>query len=223
MDNQGPVKRCSLYPKHELNVKNELSVISDQHKDLILSGLRNLEHNTGKKIIAHKQGELLAILFETLMATGMRKNEALGLSLDSIKIGKTREDYGFVFDAVKENGIKSWGYIYLLDQPKLKCIRDKKGEVPRKPLKLKKKISAKNSRLIPLMDEEVTKKLLGLMKEQLKAWEEQKYGSDRKNYLLFEGLHYQSLNRALNQLYGKRFIATTYLMDDCPFFFKTAF
>lgn len=210
VDGKGPFRRCRLFSKNELNAKDEKSVIPKEVAIKVIRDLESLEVNTGKKLIPHRHGQLLSRFFRLLMRTGLRKNEALGLSLDSVRIGQTREDFRYIFDAIKgvRDGdgkrVECYGYIYLLDQPSLKSIRSEGSEVPRKPLKLKPKIDPKYSRVIPIIDKDVARDLVVLINEQKEELKRGTHGKILSNYLLFDGLVYQTLNKALNQLFDRK-------------------
>lgn len=76
--------------------------------------------------------------------------------------------------------------------------------VPRKPLKGRKKINEKNSRIIPITDEIVWDDLVLRAKTQFTNWKSGIYGSNNEDYLLFDGINkttnYTRLKIAYDQL-----------------------
>jgi len=61
-------------------------------------------------------------------------------------------------------------------------------KVPRKPLKGRKKISEKNCRIIPIIDKTTWNLLVMRAKQQYDLYQKGSYGSDKKDYLLFDCL-----------------------------------
>lgn len=195
--------RCKPFPKKLASEKGTESVIKKEHAELIVKHLKKLTKRTkGGETINNSQRELLATFFKTLMATGLRKNEALGISIGDIKVGKVDlEQFGYINDFLKDQDVPFYGYIYLLDQPGERSIRAKNGKVPRKRLKHRKSIDPRYARYIPILDKEVALELRDLIKAQITNWKKKKFGTNERDYLLFDGLSYQSLNLALTQIY----------------------
>lgn len=144
-----------------------------------------------------------AKLFITLVRTGLRINEALGLCLKFIYPGNI--EGGKTSDKVHNNLIKCglgnyYGYICLESQPATEEIRvsetftDRNGirwdtdSIPRKPLKCRKKIEPKNNRLIPIFDKQAWNILVDAWNEQIGLFQQKSHGSNNHNYLLFEGV-----------------------------------
>lgn len=122
--------------------------------------------------------------------TGMRFNEGLGGSLMDVFPGQA--DHGLFSNLLKKNDIQYYGFIVLDSQPAAenRAARDSETKlVLRKPLKGRKKICEKNSRIIPITDQTVWNNLVYRCKEQFQAWKSGGYGSEQKDYLLFDGLN----------------------------------
>ena len=65
---------------------------------------------------------------------------------------------------------------------------DGSGQVLRKPLKSRPEISPKYFRYIPIFDEEAWKIITKLYDNKLEDLENEKWGKDERDYLLFEGI-----------------------------------
>lgn len=106
--------------------------------------------------------------------------------------------------ALKDHGIKYYGYIVLQSQPTNK-IRDrlKDGSIKRKPLKGKPKIDAKYDRLVPIIDKDLFNELVRLYKIQEEKFKKKVYGSNAKNYVLFEDMTHSETVVALREAYAK--------------------
>lgn len=92
------------------------------------------------------------------------------------------------------------GYICLESQPALPGLRTEKrfkdrfgvtwdnGSVPRKPLKLRRKIEPENYRFIPIFDKKSWNIIVERWNQQQDKLEEKTHGKESRDYLLFEGL-----------------------------------
>lgn len=139
---------------------------------------------------------LVATLFETAYWTGLRFNEMCGLSIDDIFMGKLEDVV--LKKALEDHNIEYYGYIVLESQPTSKSKkRSENGIIERKPLKGKPKIDEKYNRIIPIISKEFFNNLVGLYKIQETNLKNKKYGTNRKDYVLFEGV---SQSRAFIQL-----------------------
>lgn len=206
VENQVVPKRCSTFDKRFTIEKGVESVVAEDHKKLIFDGLGKMTVCYRGQIKPHPKAKLYQKMYNTLINTGMRKNEVLGLSLQDVAVGKLRDDFGYITETLKMRGVNIYGHIYLQSQPKNKIIRSENGNVERRPLKLKRKISGNNSRYIPLLDKENARELGQLVLEQKKLFEKRVYGDNKSNYLLFDGISYDGLNYALKKVYeGKEF------------------
>lgn len=145
---------------------------------------------------------LVATFFECAYWTGMRFNEIYGLSIDDLFIGEVED--GVLKPALEKHEIKYYGYINLESQPATKIrerLRD--GTIKRKPLKGKPRIHPKNNRVIPIISKELFNNLVKLFKAQEEKLKHKAFGSDPKNYVLFENLTHSEAVVELRQAYGK--------------------
>lgn len=128
--------------------------------------------------------------YRFLYFTGMRFNEGLGISLGDIFPGEG--EHGLFSNLLKKNSIQYFGFVVLDSQPAAenRAARDYETKlVSRKPLKGRKKICEKNSRIVPIIDKQVWNNLVQRCKEQHQAWKSGIYGLSQKDYLLFDGLN----------------------------------
>jgi integrase len=187
--NPSNIHKLSGFAKHKLNTREADDLISFEEYQSIYNNL--LEIN-----------ESVAILYQTAYYTGMRFNEIYGLSMDSLFIGDI--DDLVLSKALSDHQIEYFGYIILTDQPANKSRkRQSNGTIKRKPLKSQKKISEKNSRIIPITSKDHFNNLVKLYKTQDGNYQNRKYGSDRKNYVLFDNLSPSECNRSLRLVYEK--------------------
>lgn len=151
------------------------------------------------------QNELIAAVYETAYWTGMRFNEICGLSLDDLFMGDLEDVV--LRRALDDHDIKYYGYLVLESQPVSKSkIRLDSGVVERKPLKGKPKIDEKHNRIIPIISKELFNNLVKFYKEQEKLFGLRKFGLNRKDYLLFDGV---SQTKAFSEL-KRAYLKTTY-------------
>jgi integrase len=152
--------------------------------------------------ILKETNRTVATFFQTAYFTAMRFNEIYGLSLDDLFIGEIED--GVLKPALDHHNIEYFGYIVLESQPKTK-VRDRlsDGTIKRKPLKGKTKIDEKFNRIIPIIDKDLFNNLVALYMRQEELFKSRTYGSDRKNYVLFDGLTTTEANLALRQAFQK--------------------
>lgn len=179
------VTKCAQFARHLENSKSVEEVISDSDILRIFSELKTINESS-------------AALFYILVNTGLRINEGLGLSLDSLVQGEIENK---AFHAqLKNHGIDYVGYISLESQPvNLIQLRDQSGKVPRKALKGRRKIDPKNNRIIPIVNKDVFNTLVKRYFTQRDLYLKKKFGEDPKDYLLFDGLNKQRFGNHLGQ------------------------
>ena len=92
--------------------------------------------------------------------------------------------------AFHQAGLRYHGYLYVDSQLQNKSgsSRDKSGRILRKPLKWCKEISISAARVIPIENKDLFNMLVGRYKRHRKLMEKRLYGTDAKDYLLFDGL-----------------------------------
>lgn len=201
------LKKCKMFSKSLLNKKSLTNVVPDSDSRAIHAALQG-------------QSELAADLYLVLLNTGLRLNEAMGLSLGDLLSGEPTDK--IMQKILGRNEIICFGHLVLESQPSLVSIRNKNGEVPRKPLKKKKKIEPRNNRTIPISDKAAYNVLVKLWKRQKAMYERRTYGDDKKNYLLFDGLNkniFSNLLRTATRLSNKPYRSA----HDCRHTFCTHF
>lgn len=173
-----------------MNEKTADDLVSDEEMESLVSRLHEQGHHTE------------ADYYRTLFFTGMRFNEALGISFADIFPNQVEGN--LLSDLLKKNKIHHFGYILLESQPAAenRSARDPVTlRVPRKPLKGRKKICEKNSRIVPITDERVWISLVERSKQQFRLWKNGAYGTDQKDYLIFDGLNKATSMTRLKQAY----------------------
>lgn len=180
---------CRHFSSSLLNQSSDESVISSELQDLIHSALR-FRH------------ELSADFFLVSLHTGMRVNELMGISVADIYADEIESD--FMRKALKPYNLKPYGFISLESQPVERSNpRDKTGLVPRKPLKGKRKIDPKDCRIIPIFHKKTYNTLVNLWNKQRELYRLKRYGTDLKDYLLFDGLTYSIYSTTLRLIQQK--------------------
>ncbi len=152
-----------------------------------------------------------ASFFITLIRTGMRANEALGISLKDVHPGKLEggERLDQTHSLLQHFGIDQYnGYVAINSQPKLKQMRqDIKSEnassVPRKPLKHRKSTDARWMRFIPVFQEDAWDAIKQLYNKQIELFERKLFGTNEADYLLFDGLTMNKFRANLNKAFRK--------------------
>lgn len=136
-------------------------------------------------IAGNLKRSLFGDMFRVQRHTGMRVNEVLGLSLDSL----TNKIPPEIEKPFLEAGLGPiHGAIYLESQPRDAYIsREKDGSIPRMSLKWRDEISPRNSRTIPIHDREVWNILVSRFKVAKSQYQENEYGLKKDSYRLFEG------------------------------------
>lgn len=202
------VTKCPQFARHLENSKSSEEVISETDTSKI--------HNELKRI-----NNLAAELFYILVHTGLRINEGLGLCLDNLVQGNV-ENKAFHEQLIR-HGVNYVGYISLESQPVNSTnIRDENNLVPRKALKGRRKIDPKNNRIIPLINKEVFNKLATLYFSQRELFLQKAFGSNPKDYLLFDGLNKQRFGNYLRQA-CKNLKIRNYTPHSCRHTFATQF
>lgn len=166
--------KCRHFPSSLLTQRSEDAVIDPKLQHLIYSSLRFRDERS-------------ADFFLVSLHTGMRLNELMGLSLRDFHCGEINSD--FMKRALKPYRMIPYGYITLESQPKSRAdLRTDKGEIERKPLKGKKSIDHEDCRIIPIFDKRAYNTIVKLWNLQRVSYEQNKYGYNLSDYLLFDGL-----------------------------------
>lgn len=199
---------CEAFDESKLNTRTIDDVISEEESIKIYN---DLIHN-------NYQNE--AEFFLLLYWTGMRFNEGVGLSLADIYKGEiTRESFknllrrNLIFykdqnSLPNEYLHRYFGFITLSSQldntTNGTIIRNSNGEVKRKPLKMKKSINERNTRIIPIVHEELWSILSRRAKQAYQNWKNKtEITTDKSNYLLFEGINHSSSSKRLKEIFSK--------------------
>lgn len=181
------VYKLSGFAKSKLGSRDADALIAPEEFQLIYTRLCNIN-------------ELVAVFYQTAYFTGMRFNEIFGLSMNDLYPGKILDEV--LHKALEKAGIEYFGYIVLESQPKLKTrVRNEDGSIDRKPLKSKKVIHEKYNRIIPIINKDLYNNLVKLYKEQEKLYQNRLYGSQMKDYMLFDNLSTSAPPRALDDAY----------------------
>lgn len=191
------VYKMTGFPASKINLRDAGALISE------------VEFKTIYNLLT-KDNPLVATFFQTAYYTGMRFNEIYGLSIDDIFIGEIEDIV--LKRALEDHEIEYFGYIVLESQPAAK-VRDRlpDGSIKRKPLKGKPKISEKYNRLVPIIDKVLFNNLVKLYKNQEAKFKQKAYGSNPKDYVLFENLTSSEASVDLRAAYEKTsFLAKSY-------------
>ncbi|MGE3757346.1 MAG: tyrosine-type recombinase/integrase [Pseudobdellovibrionaceae bacterium] len=183
------IYKMKAFPASMTNSRDASALISESEFHTILKILK-------------ESNPLVAIFFETAYWTGMRFNEIYGLSLDDIFMGELEDDV--LKKALSDHQMQYYGYIVLESQPKNKTRnRLPNGAIERKPLKGKSQISEKNNRVVPILNKDLFNNIVSLYKEQQKQLASKVYGTNPKDYVLFDGVTHSGALGALRAAYAK--------------------
>jgi hypothetical protein len=183
--------KCQKFPRHMLARRDADHVIGEVEAVTIT-----------KKLVNECKSELAADFFATLMGTGMRLGEGLGTSLADFFPGVPQN--AILKNSLEKHKLKCFGYIVLESQVTTSItFRDKKGHVIRKPLKGRRTIDGKASRIIPILDKKVFNILARRYNEQSALLERKAFGANKSDYLLFDGLTKSGFYRILTNAYSK--------------------
>lgn len=183
------VYKISVFPASKLKSRDVEALIDKNEYECIYSILKEMNED-------------VAVMFQCAYWTGMRFSEIFGLSLDDLIQGKI--GHNSIGNFLDKHEIDYCGYIVLESQPKSKIrLREKDGSILRKPLKGKKVISTKNSRLIPIIRKELFNNLVKYYKIQTEKYNSGVYGKDRKHYIFFEDVNRTLAMNNLKKAYEK--------------------
>lgn len=203
----GELHLCEAFDESKLNVRTIDDVISEDEAELVFNKLVSMGHSNE------------AEYFLMLYWTGMRFNEGIGISLaDIYKHEISRESFknllrrNLIFykgnDNIPEEYLyRYFGFFTLSSQPDNstgKTInRDKRNVVKRKPLKMKKLISEKNTRIIPIVNERLWKTLKSRAKTAFKDWKSRRLNTaDKASYLLFHDINQATSTKRLKAAFN---------------------
>ncbi|MCB9228847.1 MAG: hypothetical protein H6618_04480 [Deltaproteobacteria bacterium] len=181
---------CPKFPAHLLGERTVDDVITPDEMEQVYKHLK-------------KKGHIQeAVFYRFLYFTGMRFNEGLGVSLGDIFPGQVHEP-SFMASLLDRYKIKYKGYVVLSSQPHhpTRGLRLPDGTIPRKPLKGRKKISERNSRICVIPDEQLWSDIIRLYNEQVRSHREREHGADASNYPIFYCIDKSSSLRKLKKTY----------------------
>jgi integrase len=183
--------KCAKFPKHMLTFRDAGHVIDVTESNLIKEVLNQLDPS-----------ELAADFFLVLLNTGLRLSEGLSLSLNDFYPGIP--DNKIMKGALDRHGLYPLGYISLESQlSDATAARNINGNVVRKPLKGRKRIDARSSRIIPILNKRAYNTLARRFNDQCELLASSIYGNNRNDYLLFNGLDKNRFSRLLRGAYEK--------------------
>jgi integrase len=211
LKNEGIINQlhiCEAFDESKLNEKSIDDVVTEEESWIVYKKLRELNY--------HNEAEYFLMLYWT----GMRFNEGLGISLGDIYKGEISRDslknllrrnlifYKDEQDIPNEYLFRYFGFITLSSQPdnggSRSIVRDKYDQVLRKPLKMKKAINERNTRIVPIVCEELWEVLSRRAKREYKRWKNNHHlSSNKSDYLLFEGITASTSMLRLKEAYEK--------------------
>lgn len=167
---------CPSFPRHLCRMRGLEAVIPEEAQHKLVAELKAQEH------------PLEATFFQLLCATGMRYNEALGISLEDVYVGQLQ--HSILSEKLEQYGIVHYGYLVLKSQPDHpgRGLRDRGGVIRRKPLKGARVIEDKHARLIPITDADLWEQLCRLYNQQVELQQRRVYGAAGDQYALFDGI-----------------------------------
>ncbi|MEK6627203.1 MAG: site-specific integrase [Bdellovibrionota bacterium] len=183
--------KCQKFPRHLLNFRDAKHVIDENEAQSIISKLNEVDPS-----------RLSSDFFTVLLNTGLRLGEGLSISLNDFYPGMP--DNKIMKGALDRHKLNPHGYISLESQlgDSVKP-RGLNNAVIRKPLKGRKRIDAKSSRIIPVINKACFNALATRFNIQCDLLSNQVFGSNRSDYLLFDGLTKNRFSRILREAYKK--------------------
>ena len=182
-----PSPKCDRFPDHLEGSRGVDDIIYKEEFEWVKSRLLELD-----------EGELYNDFYHCLYKTGMRLSELTGISLYDFH-GKKEIPKEALQREIEGHDLKVCGYIVLTSQAPEG--RDIDGNVPRKPLKARKKIDAKSGRIVPIFEPSTFNILVKRRQIAKEEFEAKRYGNDPKDYLLFDGINKNKLSGKLKTVY----------------------
>jgi integrase len=199
---------CEAFDESKLRERTIDDVITYEESTIIFKKLLDLGYQN--------EAEYFILMFWT----GMRFNEGLGLSLADIYKGEiTRDSFknllrrNLIFYCESPNIpddylYRYYGFLTLSSQPdndgSKSIVRNQNDEILRKPLKMKKAINERNTRVIPIVHKELWEILARRAKEAFQKWKSGEYvSSNKSDYLLFEGITQSTSTARLKEAFDK--------------------
>jgi integrase len=185
----GNVYKVTGFPTSKINARDASSVLSKEEFESVHQILKELN-------------PLIATFFQTAYYTGMRFNEIFGLSIDDLFNGELEECV--LKKSLENHKMDYWGYVVLESQPEGKTrARLPNKTIKRKPLKGKPQINEKFNRIIPIINKDLFNNLVALYKVQREKFKNNIYGSNPKDYVLFEEMTMTDAAVILREAYAR--------------------
>jgi len=173
---------CPQFPSHLLKEKSVDEIVPPNEMERIC------------KAFLGKGDKELAVFYRLLFFTGLRFNEARGLALENVFPGEIENET--LQRRLVDNKITYFGYLVVHSQPFDRYgPRDEAGNVKRKPLKGRRKIDEKSSRVVPITDKLLWKQLVEIHNRLLPEFKKKVFGDNLANYLFFNEINQNSLTK----------------------------
>ena len=178
------VPMCKTYSRRLIQRKSAEDVMSQEVQKKIHAELLVIDQEC-------------ADFFQFTNQTGLRNSEALGISMrDTIDIPPSGE----LGRMLNQYQLPAFGYILLDSQVKNAVkVRSADGTVERKPLKQRIKIDATEGRTIPIFSQQLFDLIKRRWLDQKEKLDRRTYGSNTKEYLLFENMNRPRYSLALRK------------------------
>lgn len=180
--------KCRRFEKHKVKRRTVDDVLSKEELDTIVSTLKNIDRDVAEFV-------------QVSAAMGGRFAETLGLALDNVYNG-TPQDKNLQ-NILKQNNIACIGYFgfntQLVNPSKPRGVN---GSVTRKQLKHRQSIEISDLRIVPIFESEIWDIVADRFNSCRDDYNNKKYGTKYSDYLLFEGLTEQRINKFLKEAYS---------------------
>lgn len=181
------VRSCPSYPEHMLATRDSEAVILEPERDKIHARLRQTYPPA-------------ADFFWVAWHTGMRFAELFGLPITALFRGDIQHKQ--LAERLRLLDFEYHGYLLLESQPAHDDRRrESDGRVLRKPLKGRKAIGPKYSRVVPIRSKEAWNILATRYKQGLEQCATGAFGPERREYMLFEDAEWNRTVNALREAY----------------------
>ncbi|WP_413560715.1 tyrosine-type recombinase/integrase [Bdellovibrio sp. HCB209] len=178
--------KCELFEEHLMNKRTLADIYRPHEIDTLVTNLGEIDQNSKE-------------FFIILYRTGMRINEARGLSLHDVVAGAIPKEN--IDKMLKKFGISTRAYIHLSTQPKVHRkaeIRDETGSIERKDLKgkRKKKVEEKD-RYVAMWEDDAISIIKARRSLQLDLMKKKVWTDKMSDYLLFDEIIISAFERHL--------------------------
>jgi integrase len=199
---------CEAFHDSKLNERTIDDVITEDEYNSVYERLKlNGDNNEAE-------------FFSMLYWTGMRFNEAIGISLADIYKGDISRDsfknllwrnriyFGDEVNDMENYLYRYFGFFTLSSQPdnngSRNITRDSNGKIDRKPLKSKKVINERNTRVVPIINDDLWLNLSRRARKAHNDWSKRiLITNDKASYLLFEGVNKTTTTNKLKRAFSE--------------------